>query len=179
VAHTHTDAPSPLLADHIDLLRGAPDKTALDVACGRGRNALFLAEHGFTVTGLELNDEAVAHVRGQAAARHLPVTVEQRDLEAEGVTLPLVAYGLVCVFYYLHRPLLHAIRNTVKPGGFIVYETFLIDAHLRWNTPKRKACAFDPTELLDTFQGFRVHLYRERTDEAARSATAQLIAQRV
>jgi tellurite methyltransferase len=178
VAHTHADAPSPLLADHIALLQGAPDKSALDVACGRGRNALFLAENGFSVTGLELDDGAVAHVREQAAARGLGVTVEPTDLEAEGVSLPLVSYGLVCVFYFLYRPLLPHIRNTVKPGGFIVYETFLIDAHLRWNTPGRRAFAFEHNELLDAFQGFRVHLYRERVDEQARTATAQLIAQR-
>lgn len=176
--HTHSEAPSPLLADHVALLKGAPDQTALDVACGRGRNALFLAENGFSVTGLELDEGAVAHVREQAAARHLPVTVERRDLEAEGVSLPLVSFGLVCVFYFLYRPLLPHIRGAVKPGGFIVYETFLIDAHLRWNTPKRKAFAFEHNELLDTFQGFRVHLYRERVDEASRTATAQLIAQR-
>jgi tellurite methyltransferase len=179
VAHTHAEAPAALLAESLPLLSGAPDRTALDVACGRGRNALFLAENGFTVTGLELDADAVAHVRKEAAARHLPVTVEPTDLEAEGVSLPLVAYGLVCVFYFLYRPLLPHIRNAVKPGGFIVYETFLIDAHLRWNTPKRKAFAFEHNELLDTFQGFRVHLYRERLDEEARTATAQLIAQRV
>lgn len=178
MAHTHADAPSPLLADHIDLLRTAPDKAALDVACGRGRNALFLARNGFSVTGLELDPEAVAHVRSVAEAEGLPLTVERQDLEAEGATLPLVAYGLVCVFYFLHRPLLPHIRNAVKPGGFIVYETFLIDAHLRWNSPKRKAFAFDHNELLDTFQGFRVHHYREAVDERTRTASAQLIAQR-
>jgi len=179
VAHTHAEAAAPLLADHIGLLQTAPDKTALDVACGRGRNALFLARNGFTVTGLELDPEAIAHVRSVAQAERLPLTVEPRDLEAEGATLPLISHGLVCVFYFLYRPLLPHIRGAVKPGGFIVYETFLIDAHLRWNSPKRKAFAFEHNELLDTFQGFRVHHYREAVDAQARTATAQLIAQRV
>jgi len=178
VAHTHADAPSDLLVRHIGLLKGAPDPTALDVACGRGRNALFLAENGFKVTGLERDAEAIAAVRAQAAARGLDVTVESRDLEAPDADLPLVAYGLVCVFYFLHRPLLHHVRNAVKPGGFIVYETFLIDAHLRWNSPKRKAFAFEHNELLDAFQGFRVHLYREHVDADSRTAVAQLVAQR-
>jgi SAM-dependent methyltransferase len=178
VAHTHAEAASALLADHIDLLKTGPDQTALDVACGRGRNALFLARNGFTVTGLERDPEAIAQVRAAADAEGLPLTVASQDLEAEDVSLPLVSHGLVCVFYFLHRPLLPHVRNAVKPGGFVVYETFLIDAHLRWNSPKRRAFAFEHNELLDAFQGFRVHLYRERVDESARTATAQLIAQR-
>jgi len=178
VAHTHAEAPAALLAEYLPLLSDAPDKTALDVACGRGRNALYLAEHGFTVTALERDADAIAHVRARAAERHLPVTVEERDLEAPGMSLPLVAYGLVCVFYYLHRPLLPHIRGTVRPGGFIVYETFLVDAHLRWGRPGRREFTFEPNELLDTFQGFRIHLYREHVDEAARTATARIVAQR-
>jgi len=179
VAHGHEDQPATLLVEHIDLLATAPDKTALDVACGRGRNALYLARKGFTVTGLDRDAGSLAAARTQADARGLTATLEARDLEAEGATLPEAAFGLVCVFYFLHRPLLPAIAGAVRPGGFLVYETFLIDGHTRWGTPGRKEFAFDHNELLNAFRSFRVHLYQERVDERARSARAQLIAQRV
>lgn len=185
MAHGHEDQPATLLVEHIDLLATAPDKTALDVACGRGRNALYLARRGFAVTGLDRDAAALADARASGQARGLAVTLEERDLEAAGATLPEASHGLVCVFYFLHRPLLPAIAGAVRPGGFLVYETFLIDGHLRWGTPGRREFAFDHNELLDAFRsgpagaGFRIHLYHERVDERARSARVQLIAQRV
>lgn len=179
MAHVHEDQPATLLVEHIELLSGAPDKTALDVACGQGRNALYLARKGFRVTGMERDEAAIAALEAQAAARGLQVTVERKDLEAEGATLPEAAFGLVCVFYFLHRPLLPEIAQAVRPGGFLVYETFLVDAHERWGSPGRREFTFLHNELLDAFRGaFRIHLYRERVDERARSARAQLIAQR-
>jgi tellurite methyltransferase len=179
VAHVHEDQPATLLVEHIDLLATAPDKTALDVACGRGRNALYLARRGFAVTGFDRDTAALADARAQAADRGLAATLQERDLEAEGATLPEAAFGLVCVFYFLHRPLLGPIGRAVRPGGFLVYETFLIDGHLRWGTPGRGEFTFGHGELLDAFRdGFRVHLYQERVDERARSARVQLIAQR-
>ncbi len=51
--HLHTEAPSQYLADHIALLQGAEDKKALDVACGKGRNALLLAANGLAGPGAE------------------------------------------------------------------------------------------------------------------------------
>lgn len=184
MAHGHEDQPATLLVEHIDLLATAPDKTALDVACGRGRNALYLARRGFQVTGLDRDGEGLSAARADAEARGLAVDLREADLEADGATLPEAAFGLVCVFYFLHRPLLPAIAGAVRPGGFLVYETFLIDGHTRWGTPGRKEFALDHNELLDAFRpgpagaGFRVHLYRERVNERARSARAQIIAQR-
>ncbi|MBI5135997.1 MAG: class I SAM-dependent methyltransferase [Nitrospirae bacterium] len=178
MAHVHTEAPSPLLADHIGLLKTAPGRAALDVACGKGRNSIFLARNGFTVTGIELNGDAIAATRAQAAALGLPVTVEQTDLETGTATLPMLGFDVVCVFYYLHRPLLKAMRDAVKPGGFMIYETFLIDQHERWGSPRRAEFAFGHNELLDAFMGFRIHHYKEVVDAAKQSAIAQIIAQR-
>lgn len=179
MAHIHTAAPSAYLAEHIDLLKQAPDKTALDIACGKGRNSLFLAENGFETTGLELNDDALSAARSSAEAKGLKVNFEKTDLEADGFELPIISHGVVCVFYFLYRPLLTRIRNAVKPGGFIIYETFLIDAHQRFGSPKRAEFAFAHNELLETFAGFRVHHYAEKVDAQAETACAQIIAQRV
>ncbi len=179
MTHVHTEAPSQYLADQIDLLKTAPDNTALDVACGKGRNSLFLAQNGFTVTGVELNDQSIAATRAAAESLNLPVTVERIDLETGRAELPVVGFGVVCVFYYLHRPLMQAIRNAVAPGGFVIYETFLVDQHERWGRPRRAEFALGRNELLDVFMGFRVHHYEERVDERAETAIARIIAQRV
>ena len=177
--HVHTEAPSQYLVDHIALLKTAATHNALDVACGKGRNSIFLAQNGFDVTGLELNPESIAAARAAAAMLGVPVTIEDKDLETGEAELPLAAYGVVCVFYYLNRPLLQAIRNAVAPGGFAIYETFLIDQHERWGRPRRKEFALGHNELLDLFMGFRIHHYEEVVDEENESAAARIVAQRV
>jgi len=177
MAHTHSEAPLGYLTAHIALLAEAPKKTALDVACGRGRNALYLAQNGFAVTALEHNPEAIAHTREAAREAALPVTVTAIDLETPGAALP-TGFGVVCVGYYLYRPLLPQIREAVMPGGFVMYESFLIDQHQRWGSPRRRAFAWEHNELLDAFTGFRIHHYQERVDAAAHSAVARIVAQR-
>lgn len=179
MAHEHSDQPSRFLTEQIELLKSAPEKTALDVACGKGRNLLYLAEQGFTVTGVEYDDEAIGQVMAEVRRRDIEAHVTKCDLEDPGVTLP-GPFGVVCVFYFLHRPLLPAIRKAVMPGGFVVYETFLIDQRERWGTPRHAEFAWGRNELLHAFtEGFRVRHYEERIDDAAQSASARIIAQRL
>jgi len=179
VAHEHSDQPSPFLTGQIDLLKTAPAMTALDVACGKGRNLIYLAEQGFNVTGVEYDDDSIGHVMAEVRKRDIEAHVTKSDLEAEGATLP-GPFGVVCVFYFLHRPLMPAIRNAVMPGGFLVYETFLIDQRERWGTPRHAEFAWGKNELLREFDsGFRVRHYEERIDEAAQTACARIVAQRI
>ncbi|MDH4229131.1 MAG: methyltransferase domain-containing protein [Nitrospirota bacterium] len=179
MAHEHSDTPSPFLAEHIDLLRSAPQKTALDVACGKGRNLLYLASQGFKVTGVEYDDDAIGQVLAEVRKRDIEAYVTKSDLEAPGATLP-GPFGVVCVFFFLYRPLLSAIRNAVLPGGFVVYETFLIDQRERWGSPRHAEFAWGKNELLHAFvDGFRVRHYEEVIREEARSATARIVAQKL
>ena len=55
---------------------------ALDVACGKGRHALYLAERGFHVTGIDISAVALAEARRRALSRSLSVDFLQADLEA-------------------------------------------------------------------------------------------------
>ena len=113
--------PSPWLIENADLLpRGG---SVLDVACGRGRHALLLASAGFTVRAIDRNPDAIAFVRETAARLSLKLEAEVVDLETDPPP-SLGAADAVMVFNYLHRPLMPALRDAVKPGGRIFYETF-------------------------------------------------------
>lgn len=96
-------------------------KTALDVACGRGRHALALAREGFHVTAVDASDVALTSLA--AAAADLDIVCVQRDLAAEG--LPRGTFGLVVVVSYLERALLPSLRAAVAPGGALLMETFM------------------------------------------------------
>jgi SAM-dependent methyltransferase len=114
--------PAAWLVDNADLIpRGG---TVLDVACGTGRNTLFLARHGWHVRAIDRDARALQDLLAAAGTLASAISVECVDLEAGWVSLGAQCYSAVIVFNYLHRPLLPAIVDAVAPGGVLIYETF-------------------------------------------------------
>lgn len=115
--------PSPWLIENADLLpRGGK---VLDVACGRGRHALLMASAGFDVRAIDRNPEAIDVLARTAARMNLPIDTAVVDLETDPPPdLSVAAHDAILVFNYLHRALVPALRNALKPGGRIFYETF-------------------------------------------------------
>jgi tellurite methyltransferase len=99
--------------------------TALDVACGRGRNALWLAQHGFVTTAVDRSAVAVAELNAVAQRDALPIRATFVDLEEGVPDLGEAAFDVIVVFHYLHRRLFPALVAALRPGGVLVYETFL------------------------------------------------------
>jgi SAM-dependent methyltransferase len=117
--------PSSWLLSNLDLVPRAG--RALDVACGRGRHALFLAARGLTVRAVDRDAEKVAAVRAEASARGLALRAEVLDLEAGEADLGREVHDLIVVVHYLHRPLFPALARALAPGGLLLYETFTVD----------------------------------------------------
>ena len=118
-------APSSWLLSNIDRIPCAG--RALDVACGRGRHALFLAERGWTVRALDRDADAIDALRTEAGRRGVAVQADVADLEAGDTDLGREAYDLIVVVHYLHRPLFPALLRALAPGGYLLYETFTVD----------------------------------------------------
>ncbi len=164
--------PAQFLVENIDLLQGG---RALDVAMGSGRNAIYLAKMGFQVEGVDSSREAVERALASACAAGVSITARVEDLER----VPYFeeqAYDLVICFNYLQRPLMPQMKNWVKPGGMLVYETFIVD-QARFGKPRNPAYLLRHNELLRTFGDFRVLRYREGVFEG-RKAIASLLAQK-
>lgn len=118
--------PTALLAQWLPQL---PRGRALDVACGAGRNALFLAANGFAVTALDIS--AVALARGQRSAeeRGLDVTWLCADLDENPATaLPAGTFDLIVWVRYVHRTLMPALAARLAPGGILLCEQHLASA---------------------------------------------------
>lgn len=122
-----TNEPAAWLIQNLDLLPAAGE--ALDVACGRGRNALALARAGLRVRAVDRDEAALAGLR--AEARGLPIAVEAVDLETGEADLGREAFDVIAVFHYLHRPLFPALLRALRPGGLLIYETFIVDQAAR------------------------------------------------
>jgi SAM-dependent methyltransferase len=118
---------------------------ALDVACGEGRNAVWLAEQGWRVTGVDFSQVGLEKARALAAARGVRaewVTADLRDYTPEPQ-----AYDLVLVLYLQvpaaeRRPIVRAAAGAVAPGG-----VFLLVAHDRGNLEHGHGGPQDPAVL--------------------------------
>lgn len=153
------ESPSAWLVDNADLLpRGG---RALDLACGRGRNALWLATAGFDVTAIDRNPEAIAQLQGVAAQSGIRIVTDVVDLETDPPpSLGSQAYDVVLAFNYLHRPLMPAIREAVKIGGRLFYETFTRRQAER-GRPTNPAFLLEDGELARLVEPFTIRRLRE------------------
>ena len=170
----------------VDSLPALPKGRVLDAAAGSGRNALFFAEHGFVVHAIDRNPEALLMLQSAVRERRLlHMTTEVVDLETERAgeaLLPSEVYDVVVVFFYLYRPLFPALLQTLKPGGMLLYETFLVENYLHYQRPKQREFCLETHELLTLTQGLQVLHYdegvRRGKDGQAGRFTARLLAQK-
>ena len=183
IAQIKHGQPSPFLAAQLPRL---PPGKALDVATGRGRHALFLASQGFSVHGIDRNREALEFLDARAQeAGGLPITTEFVDLETNDLHPPNLgteAYDVILVFFYLYRPLFPQLLKALKPGGVILYETFLLENHLHRQHPRRKEFCLEANELLTLLQGLQILHYDEGdhtgTTKTDRAFTARALARK-
>lgn len=174
--------PAAWLVEHEALLRDVADRqeaTAIDVACGDGRNARYLAELGFAVDAVDVSDVAVAALRAAAAERGLRIDARALDLE-HGAPAP-GAFDVVVCTNYLQRDLFDGLQAALRPGGLLLYETFS-RAHVEeLGTSFNPAFVLDHNELLVAFAGLRVRHYREGVVDRHGSprGVASIVAQRV
>jgi tellurite methyltransferase len=147
--------PNPFLREHLALL---PRGHVLELAMGEGHNAIFLAQQGFSVTGIDISEIAVA--RALQLAGRAGVSVDARVMDLRTAPLPPRTYDVVICFYYLQRDLFPDIVSTLKPGGMVVYETFTKE-QARYGHPTNLAYLLEPNELLEAFKTLRIRLYRD------------------
>lgn len=149
--------PVEFLKEHIDIL---PRGKALDIAMGEGRNAVFLAENGFAVDGCDISEIAVKKAKELAKEHNVAIHAFVADLETS--KLPKDTYDVIACFYYLQRDLIPQMKEALKPGGMIIYETYTIENRERgFEGPKNKDYLLKPNELLDLFKDLKIIYYRE------------------
>ena len=135
-----------------------PRGRALDIACGKGRNSLYLAELGFEVVAMDISAAALDEGRKRAELKQLRIDWRQADLER--AQLDESAFEVIVNFNYLQRSLIPQIKRAIKTGGHVIFETYLIDQK-ELGHPKNPDYLLRHNELLEQFRDFRVLYYRE------------------
>jgi SAM-dependent methyltransferase len=133
---------------------------ALDVACGRGRHALWLAAHGLTTLAVDRDVDAIRELNEAARERRLPLRAEVRDLEDGSNPFRGSAFDVIVVVHYLHRPLFPALIEALAPDGLLVYETFTRAQAVR-GKPTNPDFLLKPGELLDLVRPLQILASRE------------------
>ena len=165
--------PSPWLLSNARLApRGA---RTLDVACGRGRHALFLASAGYPVRAVDREEGQVGRLNALARRLQLPLDAAVVDLEVGDVDLGEAEWELVLVFNYLHRPLFPSLVRALKPGGVLLYETFTCE-QARRGRPKSPEHLLEPGELPRLVAPLEV--VRQREGEFDGGAVASVVARK-
>ena len=166
--------PVAFLKEHIKLL---PRGKVLDIAMGEGRNAIFLAKNGFEVDGCDISERAIEKALSLAKENKVQINASVADLET--FLLPQETYDVIACFYYLQRNLIPQIKKALKPGGFVIFETYTVENLDRgFEGPKNRDYLLKTNELLNFFRDFKIILYRENILDN-KKAVASLIAQKL
>jgi SAM-dependent methyltransferase len=171
------DEPHPLVVEFASKLK--PGR-ALDVACGVGRHAIWLAERGWQVTAVDSSRVAIEILRQGASEKGLVIDSRIADLERGEFTIEPDSYGLILNCCYLQRDLFPAIKAGVRVGGVAIAVIAMVDDDPGVK-PMNPAFLLEPGELRAEFEGWE--LWRDFEDKREgserRRAMAEIVARRI
>ena len=165
-------APVPLL---MRVAKDLPPGNALDLACGAGRNALWLASFGWKVTAVDGSIAALDILHRRATERRLEVDARVADLEKGEFKIKPSCWDLIAICYYLQLDLIESAKQGLKPGGLLV-----VIVHVAEPGEAPTKHRLRPGELGRHFEGWEVlHSFEgQPEDRAHRRAVAEIVAKR-
>jgi SAM-dependent methyltransferase len=171
-AEDFATAPVPLLSGTAAKL--SPGR-ALDLACGTGRNALWLARHGWSVTAVDGAPTAIEILRRRAQEHGLTVDAKVADLERGEFHIEPSAWDLICICYYLQRDLFESAKSGLAPAGVL-----LAIVHIAAPGEQPTNHRLGPGELAEYFRGWEIlhHYEGLPSDPAHQRLVAEIVARR-
>ncbi|OQX07895.1 MAG: methyltransferase type 11 [Thiothrix lacustris] len=169
--------PAPLMARFVTEFMPAHQiqpGQSLDIGCGAGRDMVYLAMHGWQMTGIDYIPGALQRAQYLAHSQHVTVTTLQLDLETGEdpfVTFADGQFALITVARYLHRPLFPWLKRLLKPGGILIYQTFMQGSE-QFGSPRNPNFLLKPGELAQVFAHTEILLDEVETLDDGRPVSA-------
>lgn len=132
---------------HHEMLK--PGGAILDLAAGKGRHSVFLADRGYDVTAVDINTDGLQELKRK------DIKVVQADLENGPWPFDKARFDSVVVTNYLWRALFPKIKEVLRPGGMLIYETFAM-GNERFGRPRSPDFLLKEKELLELVSEFDV-----------------------
>jgi SAM-dependent methyltransferase len=140
--------------------------SVLDMGMGEGRNAVFLAQKGYKVTGVDLSSVAVK--KSYLLAQEFGVKIKGVVASLKDYKIPPASFDAIICFYWVDRSMTEKIKTWLKPGGILIYEAYTLREKDRLGA-KRPDSQVDnylrEQELIKLFSGMRVLKYEEPLHE--------------
>jgi len=164
--------PTPLVQRFLGV---AQPGTALDLAAGTGRNAIWLARHGWDVTAVDGAPTAIETLNKYAAQSGVCVRTVLADLEKGEYVIEPGMWDAITICYYLQRGLLEPAKAGVRRGGLIV-----VIVHTTEGNELPTETRTSQGELLSYFKDWDVlHQYEGKpNDPEHRRSVAEIVARR-
>jgi 2-polyprenyl-3-methyl-5-hydroxy-6-metoxy-1,4-benzoquinol methylase len=145
-----------VLADHAFLLPASG--VALDLACGLGANACFLAENGLATTAWDISETAIAKLRQTTLSKALPVKAEAHEITQN--SFKENSFDIIIISRFLDRSLSDGIISALKPDGLLFYQTYNREK-IDTSGPNNPDFLLANNELLEMFAPLKLIFYQE------------------
>jgi tellurite methyltransferase len=138
--------------------------TVLDMGMGEGRNAVFLVQKGYKVTGIDISSVAVK--KSYLLAQEFGVKIKGVVASLKEYKIPPGSFDAIICFYYVDRSLIEKIKSWLRPGGILIYEAYTTrELKRRKLDPSSEADYLKEQEMLKLFSGMRILKYEEPLHE--------------
>lgn len=154
--------PAKFLAENYDFL--PPESNVLDVGMGEGRNAVFLAQKGHKVTGVDISSVAIK--KAYILAKEYGVRIKGVVASMETYNIPDNFFDAIVCFYYVDRNIISKMINWLRPGGILIFEAYTLKQRQAKGLKRESESFFvKPQELLTMFPGMQVLKFEEPEHE--------------
>lgn len=174
--HHNQKEPSNILVEWEPQL---PEGKAFDIGCGTGRNALFLAQKGYTVDAIDFSEEALNIA--QDRARKLNLKVNWILDNVNKYEFPTKEYNVIVISFFHPQQKITEIKKSLKEEGIIIMENHISTEDEINRGPSNPHFRFEPNELLNIFSNFQILFYEEGIEtyeDGKKSAIVRLISRR-
>ncbi len=158
--YVYGKAPAKFLAENYDYI--PEESKVLDMGMGEGRNAVFLAQKGHKVTGIDISSVAVKKARN--LAKEFGVKIKTVVGTLTKYKIPDESFDAIICFYYVDRELNEKIQKWLKPGGLLIYEAYTLKEYLK-NKNGKINYFLKEKELLTMFPNMTILKYEEPIHE--------------
>jgi len=152
IEQPYPDVPSPTLESYIHL---AKKGRALDLACGMGRHSRFMRDQGFEVDAVDLSDTAIKSLKSEKNINPIEADLDHFLPQKEH-------YELINHVHFLQRRLFPYIKEALKPGGILVFETFVENEATPLKSFSNRDHLLRSNELLHAFISMQILYYEEK-----------------
>lgn len=126
----------------------------LDIGCGGGRDAIFMAKQKMNVIAIDHEAKVLKRAKSLAALSGAQVKFKCCDIKKQDC-LPAQEFDVISVVRFLNRDMFSYIINALKPNGVIIFETFVSGVE-KIGTPKNPQFILKEGELAEVFADFNI-----------------------